>query len=395
MTTPTTPQLRTTAEKHHIRSTVATARALKLALALLVAMLIVARVADAAGAALRVPAPTGAYHVGTHSIALTDPSRRDPRDTKRARSLVVQLWYPAAKGGRRAPYMSPAVASFLAKDAGLRPALLEGVKLDAGVDAVPLRRNNGWPVVLFSPGYGVERELYTGLTQDLASHGYVVAAIDHPRDAGIVAFPDGHVVLAGTPLDIAKALVIRVADTRFVLTQLARLNRSGAFASRLDLSRVGMFGHSLGGATAAAAMLVDPRVRAGADLDGALFEPARTRGLSRPFLLMKAEPGFAADPNVAGFWGKLRGPRFAVDVEGALHFAFSDLLTFAPALMRTNPKAGNALRQIVGRLDGTAILAAERAYVHAFFDQFLRGKRQPLLTRTPGPYAGVRLTVGR
>ena len=62
-------------------------------------------------------------------------------------------------------------------------------------------------------------------------------------------------------------------------------------------------------------MLVDPRVRAGANLDGLLFEPALTKGLSRPFLLMNAEPGFAAVPNTAGFWRKLRGPRYALDVK--------------------------------------------------------------------------------
>ncbi len=375
-------------------STIATASGLKVALAVLTTMLLLAGSADAAGAGLQVPNPTGPYHVGTHSIALTDASRHDPGDAKQARSLVIQLWYPAAQGGRRALYMSPAVAKYLARSAGVGPALLEGVKLDATVNAVPLRRKHGWPVVLFSPGFGVERELYTGLTEDLASHGYVVVAIDHPRDAGIVEFPDGRVVRAGATLDIEAALSVRVADTRFVLTQLARLGRSGAFSGRLDLGRVGMFGHSLGGAATASTMLVDPRVRAGANLDGLLFEPALTKGLSRPFLLMNAEPGFAAVPNTAGFWRKLRGPRYALDVKGARHFAFSDLVAFVPALMRTNPTAANALRQIVGRLDGGETLAAERAYIRAFFDRYLRGKRRSLLTRTPAPFAGFRLTVG-
>lgn len=62
--------------------------------------------------------------------------------------------------------------------------------------------------------------------------------------------------------------------------------------------------------------------------------------------------------------------------------------------MRTNPTAANALRQIVGRLDGGETLAAERAYIRAFFDRYLRGKRRSLLTRTPAPFAGFRLTVG-
>jgi hypothetical protein len=135
-------------------------------------------------------------------------------------------------------------------------------------------------------------------------------------------------------------------------------------------------------------MLVDPRIDAGADLDGVLFGRARTDVLSRPFMLMSGEPGFAADQNRAGFWSRLRGPRYAVDVKGAHHFAFSDLVFFAPALTKANPSAGETIRAQVGNVDGLATLTAERAYLLAFFDRFLRGKYEPLLTR-------ARLTVGQ
>src|SRR5439155_16108154 len=106
--------------------------------------------------------------------------------------------------------------------------------------------------------------------------------------------------------------------------------------------------------------------------------------------------GFADDPNRAGFWSRLRGPHYAVDIKGARHFAFSDLAFFAPQLIQASPSAGQGIRAQVGNIDGAATLAAERAYLLAFFDRFLRGKQEPpLLTRTPGPFAGVRLTVGR
>ena len=369
------------------------ARWLILSLLGLFGLLMLAGASPAAGG-LHVPAPTGTFHVSTRSMALVDRSRREPVGPKRARSLVIQLWYPAAKGGPRAPYMSLAVARFVAKNSGVQPALLASVKLDATAGGAPLVRKGGWPVVLFSPGFGVERGLYAGLCEDLASHGYVVVAIDHPYDAGIVEFPDGHVVIPNSQLDITNALKVRVADTRFILNELAQLGRSGAFAGRLDLRRVGMFGHSLGGAAAASAMLVDSRIRAGVDLDGLLFDPVRTSGLSRPFLLMNAEPGFAAQPSVAGFWNRLRGPHYAVDVKGAQHFAFSDLVFFVPELLRTNPTAASSLRQLIGNVEGVATLAAERAYIHAFFERFLRANPQPLLTQTPGPFAGVRLTIG-
>src|SRR5207237_8321414 len=85
-------------------------------------------------AALEVPAPTGAFHVGTRSIALVDRTRREPEARKQPRSLVIQLWYPAAAGTRSASYMPPAVARYLAASAGVQPALLESVKFDALAD---------------------------------------------------------------------------------------------------------------------------------------------------------------------------------------------------------------------------------------------------------------------
>ena len=185
----------------------------------------------AAEPVLVMPAPTGAYPVGTRSIELVDRSRREPgTNGAKPRSFVMQLWYPRAAGkGRREQYMPPKVAAFVAADGGLPASIFTRVKLAAISDAAPRRRAGGWPVVLFSTGYGVERQLYTGLVQDLASHGYVVAAIDHPHDAGIVSFPDGHTVSIGkvgeSPNAISDALTVRIADTRYVLDALTRLNR--------------------------------------------------------------------------------------------------------------------------------------------------------------------------
>ena len=80
-------------------------------------------------AGLAVPAPTGAFHVGTRSIQLIDRDRREPEAPKQPRSLVIQAWFPAAAGTQPASYMPPAVARFLASTAGVHPELLESVKL--------------------------------------------------------------------------------------------------------------------------------------------------------------------------------------------------------------------------------------------------------------------------
>src|SRR5262249_37741438 len=79
----------------------------------------------------------------------------------------------------------------------------------------------------------------------------------------------------------------RVADVRFVLDELGRLDEDGPgalLAGRLDLARVGVFGHSFGGAVAAEACRADPRIRCAADLDGLIFGEAARTGVGKPFL---------------------------------------------------------------------------------------------------------------
>ena len=82
-----------------------------------------------------------------------------------------------------------------------------------------------------------------------------------------------------------------MADTRFVLDKLTAISRgrnptrrpgvAAGLAQALDLSRVGMFGASLGGAGSAETMLADRRVRARVNLDGTFFGRVLTAGLDR------------------------------------------------------------------------------------------------------------------
>jgi predicted dienelactone hydrolase len=360
----------------------------------LVAVLASAVLAGPATATVTIPGPTGQYAVGTRSLVLVDTSRREPFATEKApRSLVLQLWYPTADTGKpRALYMPASVAQFLASS-GL-PLSLSGLRIAAVQNAKPLDRIGGWPVVLFSPGFGTERQVYTALVQDLASHGYVVAAMDYPHEASIVAFPDGHTVLRGNLPDTQKAVVtalaVRVADTRFVLNSLRRIRAAGG----LDLGRIGMFGHSLGGATAAATMLADRRIRAGIDLDGTIFGKVAKQGLARPFLLAAGRKGFAKEGPSSRFWRRLRGPHYGLDFLGAEHFAFSDFVYLLPEVTPRSDALDKAQAQLIGASPPPRTLAAEQAYIRAFFDRFLQGRRPALLGRA-GPFARVRLTIGR
>ena len=115
------------------------------------------------------------------------------------------------------------------------------------------------------------------MLEDLASHGYVIAAIDHPFDAKCVAFPDGRTSrfkkwdaaqknLSDMMAYYGSRIEVWALDTRFVLEQVIREQQSttvkAPFAGRIDLKRIGVFGHSVGGMTAARASELDDRFTA-------------------------------------------------------------------------------------------------------------------------------------
>ncbi|KAF5011389.1 hypothetical protein F66182_15367, partial [Fusarium sp. NRRL 66182] len=131
-----------------------------------------------------------------------------------------------------------------------------------------------YPLVLFSPGLGNSRLLYSAIAQQLSSTGYIVVTIDHTYDADIVTFPGNVTILAAnitTDAQVEDDLKVRVEDVSFILDQLQRPSIiSRLIPGRtcgLDTSKVGIYGHSLGGATAAEAMLSDSRLIGGINLD--------------------------------------------------------------------------------------------------------------------------------
>ena len=358
-----------------------------------------ARAASGTITRLALPAPTGPERVGTVSLHLVDRSRADPWvATEPARELMVQVWYPArdVRGYPRADWVSPGVAAVVnPPGSGLDLPVTHG---HTGAPAASGRR----PVLLYSPGFGLERTASTALVEDLASRGFVVVTIDHTHDAQLVEFPGGRLATQAIPQPsdpaeadriLAKVLDVRVADTRFVLDQVAAIGRGRnpdaegralprGLAQALDLSRVGMLGHSMGGATAGQAMLVDRRIRAGLNLDGTVYGSVLSAGLDRPFMLLGAEPeGAETDETWDQFWARLRGPRYRLQLDGTRHLSFTDFqVLFAQIRLPAED-----LRRTVGTIDGQRSVAVQRAYVGAFFDRQLRHRGGRLLA---GPSAG-------
>jgi hypothetical protein len=144
------------------------------------------------------PEPTGPYPAGITPLWLTDTSRPDPWASEAAaRELMVSLWYPVASpDGQRLQYMTPEESELqlTSRDiTGIPADTLSTVRTNAALDATPAGPQRGLPLAVLSPGFTNSRSTLTGLAEDLASHGYVVAGIDHTYESFATAFPDGRV----------------------------------------------------------------------------------------------------------------------------------------------------------------------------------------------------------
>lgn len=262
----------------------------------------------------RLPEPTGEFKVGTQSFHFVDTNRDEVFDeaSDSKRELMVQVWYPAQAGtGKYAPLIPDTpILRYMAADYGLPGFTFQHLKYvssHAYSGAEVSSAQTAYPLILANPGNGSSRFLHTSQAENLASHGYIVAMIDHTYNTFATAFPDGRITTSTTndlfsPNDdyrtsranrdkLGKVLT---DDVAFALDQF-ELIQSGRMPSllkgRIDLAHVGVFGHSIGGAAAYDASY-DPRIAVGIDLDGGLYRLRDREGLRKPFLFINSESYF-------------------------------------------------------------------------------------------------------
>ena len=353
------------------------------------------------------PKPNGVFQVGMDTMEMIDESRLQPfAPTVQPRRLMISVFYPVSSRAQTSPvnYMPPETAAFedrwqsspiygLASPNGT----FEKLALQLAVKFPRTQKTPDFPVVLFSPAEGTTRLFYSVIAQTIASSGYIVITIDAPYDVDIVEYPDGSEDLINTTVstspttaDINLAVSARAQDASFVLDQLCNASVVSQLipgsSHGLNVDRVAMFGHSLGGAATATAMLNDSRIAGGLAMDGALFGPVVQKGLDRPFMLMahtnhtRADDDDPADPDNSWFdiWPHLHGWKLDIILANSLHYTFSDF----PIVLKTLgivPNAMTANNLLVTDLDGSRALKIVTKYVTAFMDMVLKARLSPLL----------------
>lgn len=342
----------------------------------------------------RLPVPDGPYAVGTTTMVATDESRMERYGPSPGgpRILALHLWYPAEPTGAAAPgWLGPETRRAVAGQYGLPWFFLDHLGLTAthAVRDAPLASGDEqFPVVVYSHGWNGFGRISPDQPERLASHGFVVIAPDHTFGAlvsdlpgGLVphdpaALPDEQEVGEAARTAASAALVATYAqDIRFVFDLLTvREPVALGMAGRIDVERIGVYGHSTGGGAAVAACQADARCDAVLGLDPWVVpvDPwVIGAGLSQPFVAMRSD-GWVGEENDEVLYDlhSAGGASSTImALEGANHFDFVALSQISP-LARYLGFTGSIPAPIAREAIGALLVS--------FFDEHLRGGYTPI-----------------
>lgn len=380
------------------------------------------------------PKPKGEYKVGTQTFHFIDSNRDEIFDDNihDKRELMVQVWYPAQNiKGTPAPFIADRLLlneEPLSKTLGLPTMIMEYLKYipSNSYKAADISiASSTYPLVILNHGYKSSRIYHTSQAEYLASHGYIVSAIDHTYSTFATVFPGGRFTTMKTDEYLIRETEYRdnvgevwTDDVAFVLDQFERINIGQIptiFENKLDLNHIGVFGHSFGGATAYDSSY-DTRITAGINLDGGLYRYHDTVGVTKPFMFMYSESTFEKFDKVRQNYvytdeelAKIGATREEIDketidnkieiehikkaaqsggqvvyIEGTKHYNFADVQFLTPILKHIG---------MLGKIDTKRASSIVNAYTLDFFDKYLKNKGGNLVEGPSSEYPEVKFAT--
>ena len=197
----------------------------------------------------RRPSPTGPQTVGRMELVLRDSD---------GRALPVTVWYP------------------------------EGTRTPA-------------PVILYSPGWGGRRDQSSIQIANLASHGFVVVGCDDIASDPATDPDRGQSIELGSDAALKETIertgrhVVLQANRIVDVLRALESGQAPNLAGRLDLTRLGAMGYSVGGTAAIQAGLMDPRIGAVLNIDGALTGPPADQIGPQAYFLLSSREAFPTE----------------------------------------------------------------------------------------------------
>jgi predicted dienelactone hydrolase len=353
------------------------------------------------------PEPTGPYTVGTTDLFLElDREEMITVDETDRRKLMIKVWYPSNESeGEKDLYIDRAGRNGFAQKYGLPNSMLNYLdKVETNVYRNIPVADDTFPVLIFSHGYHSKANGYYALLSEVVSHGYVVFAINHTYESTGTTFPDGTEVYfeydhasrieSGSWETLEPAVEAFQSDLSFderhpiiqnalttyylkdmvtywaddivdVLSELDDRNNSGIFEGNLDVSNVGVFGHSRGGGAAGESLLMDDRIKAGANLDGVQWGQMVDTRVEKPFLHLSSDwPEEHEDFNQHAYVNRSSSVFYDGRILQSGHSNFMDIPYMIPL---------QSLNQ-AGDIDPDLAIEIASRVVTSFFDEHLKSK---------------------
>jgi predicted dienelactone hydrolase len=357
------------------------------------------------------PQPTGPYKVGTKDIHLIlDRDEVITADKADKRALMIKVWYPSNETeGEQDPYIDEGGRHGFAQKYGLPNSAFNYLdKIETHVYRDINIAKEKFPVLIFSHGYNSKANSYYALLSEIVSQGYVVFAVNHTYESTGTTFPDGTevyfdydyarsiekdtwhkmepvkdafrndlsfeqrhpIVKKGLSDYFVRVIIERWSkDIEDVVDELNNWNNNGFFKGNLDLSNIGVFGHSRGGGAAGESLLIDCRIKAGANIDGVQWGQIVDTIFQKPFLFISADwPAEHEDLNQHAYVNKSNSYFYESTIFKSAHSNFMDIPYMIPV---------KALSQ-AGDIDPDLAIEITSKVVTAFFDKHLKNKETDL-----------------
>ena len=316
----------------------------------------------------KLPKPTGKYNVG-QSIHYYEKS------ISRIRPLAFQIWYPTMVSSEsKLPFQSKEVAVAISNFLGwptFNNSFTRLMKSNSNKDVL-IVPNKKFPIVIYNHGYGGATTVYQSVFEELASHGYLVVSVGHQDESAFLLKEDGSVIQNSPHNDFytkreleinARAIGIEqstilnsdnlenltkaykslvslsplhsesvnlwVQDTENIIYLLEELNNQNVYLKGgFDFEKMGVFGHSVGGATAGE--FGSKKIfKAGINIDGFQFGNLIHSNLKIPFMFISSNEEGNRLLRVSPFAKASKKPTYHAIIEGFSHGSFSDLQLFS------------------------------------------------------------------
>ncbi len=370
--------------------------------------------------------PTGNNFVGITYLSFVDNNRKELFDNNQEsnREITVKAWYPSDKQSNPEPYFLNAETEFVIRYLPF-PEIYKDLKTNSSRDVPLSSKENKYPILIFSHGWGEHYSQNTILMEELASHGYIIFSIAHHYECKFSSFPDGRLiyidmnslrfrkimqemqspkamelmqkmykasndeeriqVFVETNNVLPTALVETpkhwAEDISFFIDQLEDINNEHKiFKEKLNLDKIGVFGMSMGGIASTEICITDKRVKTCVSIDGGLNGSALAEEIPTPlmFLNSKRYLGYGKI-----FTSKSQMDCYSLSVKDSDHYNFSDYSVYPVP----------SISFLLGSIDGEKTIEIMNVIVLAFFDKYLKEKQEIDLIEKAEKYTEIEIAT--